>query len=145
MTGIIALAGDPDRFAEAGRLARLYPSLKVVLSDNTTMSEALAQLGGGIDPSRLLLETRSANTYENAGLCAELVKPMPDQHWLLVTGALHMPRAIASFRMAGFNVEPWPVYDRTASELSMVTEAVHEWLGLVAYKLLGRTAHLFPM
>ena len=59
--------------------------------------------------------------------------------WLRVTGPLHMPRAIASFQMGGFHVEPWPVYDDASSELSMVASALHEWVGLVTYRVLGRT------
>lgn len=143
-TGIIALSGDDKRFAEAGRVARLYPKLKVLLSEQTDLVGALAKLGGGIDPSRVILETKSTNTYENAIYCASLVRPTRQERWLLVTGALHMPRAVASFQKAGFRVEPWPVYGAT-SEASMVSSAIHEWIGLVAYRLLGRTGQLFPM
>ena len=74
-TGLIALSGDDRRFAEAGRLARLYPRLKVLLSERTDLVGALAKLGGGIDPSRVILETKSTNTYENAIYCASLVRP----------------------------------------------------------------------
>ena len=143
-TGLIALSGDDRRFAEAGRLARLYPRLKVLLSERTDLVGALAKLGGGIDPSRVILETKSTNTYENAIYCASLVRPTSPERWLLVTGALHMPRAVASFQKAGFQVEPWPVYG-TASEASMVSSAIHEWIGLIAYRLFGRTKQLFPM
>jgi uncharacterized SAM-binding protein YcdF (DUF218 family) len=143
-TGIIALSGDDRRFAEAGRLARLNPKLKVLLSEQTDIQGALAKLGGGIDPSRIILETKSKNTYENAIFSASLVAPQRHERWLLVTGALHMPRAVVSFQKAGFHVEPWPVYD-AVSEASMVSPAMHEWLGLVASRLLGRTAQLFPM
>ena len=143
-TGLIALSGDDRRFSEAGRLARLYPKLKVLLSEQTDLVGALAKLGGGIDPSRVILETKSTNTYENAIYCASLVHPTSRDRWLLVTGALHMPRAVASFEKAGFHVEPWPVYGAT-SEASMVSSAIHEWIGLIAYRLLGRTKQLFPM
>src|SRR5262249_10216091 len=130
--GIIALGGTnyPDRFAEAGRLARLYPKLKVLLSDPTDVAGALAKLGGGIDSSRLILETKSESTYQNAIFCALLVHPKPRERWLLVTSALHMPRAASSFRKAGFEVVAWPVYDQV-SQASMVASALHEWLGLV--------------
>ena len=143
-TGLIALSGDDRRFSEAGRLARLYPKLKVLLSEQTDLVGALAKLGGGIDSSRVILETKSTNTYENAIYCASLVHPTPWDRWLLVTGALHMSRAVASFEKAGFHVEPWPVYGAT-SEASMVAAAVHEWIDLIAYRLLGRTKQLFPM
>jgi uncharacterized SAM-binding protein YcdF (DUF218 family) len=143
-TGVIALSGDEMRFAEAGRVARLYPKLKVLLSEQTDVEGALAKRGGGIDPSRVILETKSTNTYENAIYCAAIVRPRPQERWLLVTGALHMPRAVASFQKAGFHIEPWPVYGAT-SQASMVSSAIHEWVGPIAYRLLGRTRQLFPM
>jgi uncharacterized SAM-binding protein YcdF (DUF218 family) len=138
-TGVIALSGDDKRFAEAGRLARLYPRLKILLSEDTDITGALTKLGGGLDPSRVILETKSTSTYENAIFCAALVKPQAQDRWLLVTDAVHMPRAIASFQAAGFHVEAWPMHDSAASELSLAASAVHEWVGLVAYRLLGRT------
>jgi uncharacterized SAM-binding protein YcdF (DUF218 family) len=143
-TGIIALGGDDRRFVEAGRLARLYPGLKILLSEDTNIDGALIKLGGGINPSRITLETKSTSTYENAKFSAALVRPQAQERWLLVTGALHMPRAIASFRNAGFHVEPWPIYDDAASVTSVAASAIHEWVGLIAYRLLGRTAQLLP-
>jgi len=143
-TGIIALAGGAARFAEAGRLARHYPTARLLLSDKATMTGAIVQLGGGIDPSRVELETRSNNTYEDARFCADLAKPTPQQRWLLVTSALHMSRALASFRAAGFNVKPWPVYDQKLPEMTKLSQALHEWLGLLVYRVLGRTDRLFP-
>jgi uncharacterized SAM-binding protein YcdF (DUF218 family) len=147
LTGIIVLGGDCKRFFEAGRLARQHPNLSVVVSCGKSVSSALAELGGGIEPSRIVLETRSENTYQNAIYSTKLVKPRPGERWLLVTGAMHMTRAIGSFRGAGFEVEPWPVYHRTSPEPSMATEApaaLHEWVGLIVYRLLGRTRELFP-
>jgi uncharacterized SAM-binding protein YcdF (DUF218 family) len=138
-TGIVALSGDNKRFAEAGRLARLYPRLKILLAEHTDITGALTKLGRGIDPSRVILETKSTSTFENAIFCATLVKPKAQDRWLLVTGALHMPRALASFQKAGFQVEPWPIYNDAPSERSLVASAVHEWVGLVAYRFLGRT------
>jgi uncharacterized SAM-binding protein YcdF (DUF218 family) len=134
--GVIALSGNEMRFAEAGRLARQYPRLKILLSEHTDITGALTKLGGGLDPSRVILETKSTNTYENAIFCAALVKPKAQDRWLLVTGALHMPRAVASFQAAGFHVEPWPIYEGAVSERSMVAFAIHEWVGLVTYRLL---------
>jgi len=116
----------------------------VLLSEHTDIQRALAKLGGGVEPSRVILETKSKNTYENATFCASLVQPKPQELWLLVTGALHVPRAVAAFQKAGFHVDPWPVYD-AACEASMISPAIHEWLGLVAYRLLGRTGQLLPM
>jgi hypothetical protein len=33
------------------------------------------------------------------------------RHWVLVTSASHMPRAIGCFREAGIHIEPWPIAD----------------------------------
>jgi uncharacterized SAM-binding protein YcdF (DUF218 family) len=74
-----------------------------------------------------------------------------------VTSAYHMPRAMAAFRAAGFPVEPYPVDWRTRGPIDVVRPfvslgdglrrtdtAVHEWIGLLAYRLSGKTAELFP-
>jgi uncharacterized SAM-binding protein YcdF (DUF218 family) len=143
LSGIIVLTGGSNRLAEAGRLGRENPKLPIVISGANGMSDVVAELGGGIDKSRIRMETRSINTYENALYSAEMIKPKRSERWLLVTGASHMPRAIGSFRKAGFEVEPWPVYDLTVSAPTMDV-ARHEWLGLFAYWAFGRTSALLP-
>lgn len=144
LSGIIVLIGGDKRLAEAGRLARENPKLRIVISGAKGKPKVADELGHGIDLSRVLVETRSNNTYENALYSAEMIKPKQSERWLLVTGASHMPRAIGSFRRAGFEVEPWPVYDLTDSSSSPINTAFHEWLGLFAYWVLGRTSALLP-
>jgi uncharacterized SAM-binding protein YcdF (DUF218 family) len=144
LTGIIVLTGGDKRLLEAGRLARENPRLPIVISGANGISDVVAELGGGIDRSRIRLETRSSNTYENALYSAEMIKPKRSERWLLVTGASHMPRAIGSFRKAGFVVEPWPVYDLTVSGSPTMDAGRHEWLGLFAYWAFGRTSALLP-
>ena len=86
-----------------------------------------------------------------------LGEPRPNERWLLVTSALHMPRAVGAFRRAGFPVEPYPVdwitagpkdtrrFSSTASGGLTTTDiGVHEWIGLVVYWLGGQTSELFP-
>jgi uncharacterized SAM-binding protein YcdF (DUF218 family) len=144
LSGIIVLIGGDKRLAEAGRLARENPKLPIVISGAKGMSEVVAELGRGIDSSRVLVETLSNNTYENALYSAQMIKPKQSERWLLVTGASHMPRAIGSFRRAGLEVEPWPVYDLTDSGSPVINVALHEWLGLFAYWAFGRTSALLP-
>jgi uncharacterized SAM-binding protein YcdF (DUF218 family) len=68
-----------------------------------------------------------------------------------------MPRAIGVFRRAGFPVEPYPVDWRTrgkedalrpfatvADGLRRTDTAVHEWIGLFAYWVSGKSSELFP-
>jgi uncharacterized SAM-binding protein YcdF (DUF218 family) len=142
--GLIVLTGDEARISEAGRLARLYPTFKVVISGTKDMSGVQAVLGPGIEASRIFLEGRSTNTYENALYSAELLSSTPNARWLLVTGAYHMPRAVGSFRQVGFEVEPWPVCDLCGYKSRLLHQALHEWVALFIYRLLGKTNSLFP-
>jgi uncharacterized SAM-binding protein YcdF (DUF218 family) len=112
----------------------------------------------GIPKSRLIMERRSRNTYENAQFTADMVKPKPGERWLLVTSAYHMPRSIGLFRKAGFAVEAYPVdwrVGRTLGEslaftavandgLARTDIGLREWMGLVAYRLTGKIDALLP-
>ena len=101
-------------------------------------------------------EDKSRNTWENEVNTMAMAEPKPDQRWVLVTSAAHMPRAIGIARRLGWPLLPWPVdYSTlpegfTASEghfgkyLDEVAIAVREWFGLAAYRLSGRSAELFP-
>ncbi len=108
-----------------------------------------------LDPARVLLEDRSRNTWENARFTFELIEPDPADTWLLVTSAFHMPRSIGIFRRIGWPVVPWPVDYRTGNDglalqlsvserLTELDDAAREWLGLLFYRLTGRTDALFP-
>jgi len=111
----------------------------------------------GIPASRITLEKQSRNTIENAVYSKTLAQPKPGERWLLVTSALHMPRAIGAFRQAGFAVEAYPVDYQTSGwedvlnvvgglsgGLSGTDKAMHEWIGLIAYRITGKTSELFP-
>lgn len=140
LTGVVSLGGGDERVREAGRLGRLLPHIRIVLCDSR---DSLALLGDGIDAARITLEERSRTTWENALFTEALVKPAAGERWLLVTSAVHMPRAMGAFRKAGFEVEPWPVRD-TPDRYLMYPAVRHEWLGLIAYALLGRSTSVFP-
>jgi uncharacterized SAM-binding protein YcdF (DUF218 family) len=142
IAGVIALGGGIARIREAGRLARLYPHLRVLVSGAGDDTYVLGLLGEGIDRARVLVETRARTTHENATLSAAALAPKPGERWLLVTSASHMPRAIGAFRRNAVAVEPWPVYDLAPRNHAVV--ARHEWLGLMAYWMLGRTSALLP-
>jgi uncharacterized SAM-binding protein YcdF (DUF218 family) len=141
ITGVIALGGGVERMREASRLARRYPHLRVFVSGPRSID--LEWLGRDIDPARVVIETQSRNTHENAVFAKAALRPKQGERWLLVTSAPHMPRAMGTFRRNSFLVEPWPVYDRWESKPLYVV-AEHEWVGLVAYRLLGRSSELFP-
>ncbi len=161
------LNSSGDRFVETAVLARRYPNARIVVSggvgelildgegDATTAFRLLTALG--VAPGRLVLESRSRNTYENAVFTKALVTPGPGETWLLVTSAFHMPRSKALFDKAGFATVPWPVDYRTtgregiglfadnpADSLQTTALAIREWIGLLAYWLTGRIDSPFP-
>jgi uncharacterized SAM-binding protein YcdF (DUF218 family) len=164
-----ARVGGPELNAAADRyfvtleLARRYPEARVVFTGNGRDRPERGIVGGeiaiarrlyaaaGLEPPRLAFEARARDTCENARLTRDLMQPRPGEHWLLVTTAMHLPRAMACFRAAGWEVIPYAA-DRRGSagsmdmtsfrvgdNLALADEALHEWLGLLYYRLSGRT------
>jgi uncharacterized SAM-binding protein YcdF (DUF218 family) len=154
-------ASNPDRPANlqigSSTLARLVEGLRVqaqlldsrlVLSGGavfdpvpeavTMAAVAKALIGKGADP---LLERDSKDTKDQARFVGAIVK---DDPFVLVTSAIHMPRAMLLFRKQGMDPVPAPVeiadFARTdfnpsnffprAAALSRVEAAWHEYLGL---------------
>jgi uncharacterized SAM-binding protein YcdF (DUF218 family) len=165
--GQVALQDGAARLTEAVALSRRFPEARIVYTGG---SNAFAANGAteahdagkllvllGVDPARITLEDRSRNTDENARFTRDIVHPEPSLAWLLVTSAYHMPRSMGLFRKAGFNVVAYPVDYRSAGGagdlhvnretwrgLGLFDLAVHEWIGLAAYRASGRIDDLFP-
>jgi uncharacterized SAM-binding protein YcdF (DUF218 family) len=165
--GQTSLNDAAERITVVAELARRYPSARIVYSggsanvirDGTMEADYVSRLfeSFGISPDRIALERRSRNTAENAAFSKALVDPKPGERWLLVTSGFHMPRSVGTFRKAGFPVEAYPVDWRVedaghlllsisplAGGLGATDLAMHEWAGLVAYWLTGRSSALFP-
>lgn len=165
--GVVALTEAAERLTETVTLARRYPHARIVLSGGATevffSGESEAGLAtrvltdAGIDPARLEIDDTSRNTFQNAVMSKSIVRPKSDERWLLVTSAYHMPRAVGCFRKVGFPVIAYPVdfrtrgardlyapFDRISEGLRRVDLATREWVGLIVYRLTGRTADLLP-
>lgn len=159
----IALNDAGERLIEAGALARRFPDATLVftggngppgLTEADVSRKVFAAMG--IDPDAAIYESRSRNTWDNAVFLRGVVEPRPGETWLLVTSASHMPRAVGVFRAAGWEVLPYPVDYHTTpvwggisvpdfeAGLRGLTVALHEYFGLVGYRLMGRTQELFP-
>jgi len=73
-----------------------------------------------------------------------------------VTSAAHMPRAMGVFRKTGWNIQAFPVDYASdgqrrlrlgfhpISGLTKLNVATREWIGLLAYRILGRTSVIVP-
>lgn len=151
---VLATNHRAERLIEGLLLGRRFPEAKIIVGDHTVHA-LFVQMG--IAETRLIVEQESSNTFENAIFSLQLAAPKLDDVWLLVTSAYHMPRAVGSFRKAGFPVKAWPVDYRTHKEgywrtifyrpstgLRTVDLAAKEWVGMLSYWLTGRLSELYP-
>lgn len=140
---------NPDkRFVFSGRGVFEDPHL----NESYITKELFKNLG--FDVSKMIFEDQSKNTLENAIFTAKILKPHPQEKWVLVTSASHMPRAMGLFRKAGFNIIPYPVdYHTTGSYnfnfcLGRCFQAwsivFHEYLALTRNYLMGHSDELIP-
>ncbi len=183
ITGIITLSGSFNQYVTAARgqpslgsnaerltefiaLARRYPKARLVFTGGSGLitrqdikeadSARLFFAQMSLDLTRVVFENQSRNTHENAVLTRALVKPKEGERWVLITSAMHMPRAVGTFRKAGWSVIPYPVDYNTEGTgkfwvgfnlrngLNSIGAGTREWISLVAYRVLGRTDSLFP-
>jgi uncharacterized SAM-binding protein YcdF (DUF218 family) len=165
--GLPAINGAAERMTEMLVLARRYPEARLVFTggQGTVLTGALSEADVarrlwtemGLPEDRVTYEDRSRNTWENAAFTRALVQPKPGETWLLVTSAMHMPRAVGVFRGAGWTeITPWPVNYTTGStprvwydapfptRLNQFEAGLREWVGMLAYWLLGRLPSPFP-
>ena len=165
--GIPAINGAAERMTEAVALARRFPNARIAFTGGqgslvhggVTEADVARQFfeSLGLSGPRVIYEAQAANTHQNAVLTWDLLQPKADEVWLLVTSASHMPRSMGVFRKAGWkDIIAWPVNYRTGhgfaalydapfpERLSQFEWGFREWIGLVAYRLMGRTDAIFP-
>ena len=155
------LSSAADRVLHAARLYRAGKVPRVIVSAGgipwlgvgTTEGPALARLlkEWGVPEASIVVEDRSRNTYENAHYTKALIDEHGWKRVLLVTSALHMPRAMLIFTGVGIDAVPAPTdfqvvqgRQRTpldwlpnAEALAATTRVVKEYLGLWWYRLRG--------
>lgn len=157
------LGAAGERLMAVAELARRFPEARVIVTGGggrmrdvggVALSEAQVAAAflarHGVSASRLVLEGQSRTTAENARRSLANVRPVDGDTWVLVTSAFHMPRAIQSFRAAGWTgLVPYPVDYRSgtvgdgigwdlARNLDLLNIALKEWAGRLAYGVLRR-------
>lgn len=146
-----------DRVVGAYHLAQLSPLSDIYLSggeyrmvaESKMMADFLGRLG--IDQNRVVLDDVSRNTFENAVEVRRLLEGRDiEATVLLVTSAVHMYRASASFRSMGVAVCPAPVgylglHDvpvfallPQSTALRKTAALLHEVIGWGYYKATGK-------
>lgn len=154
------LNGAADRVWHAARLYEAGKAPLVVASGGTLPwkdqqfreAPAMQQLltSWGVPADSVLLESSSANTYQNATRTAALLEKRGVDRVLLVTSALHMRRALATFRSTRLEVVPAATDYRvvegkttlldllpSAGALDGSTAAIREYVGYVVYDWRG--------
>lgn len=150
-----------DRYLHASRLYHAGRSPIIIVSGGNVFPQSgfegesfyAAQLlqEWGVPASAIRIEGQSRNTYENALFTKKLLAENNFKRVLLVTSALHMQRALATFKSAGIDAIPSPTdygkveYDRPealnwipdVNTLSATTRLIHEQLGYLVYRYQG--------
>lgn len=105
----------------------------------------------GVKPEDIVLEESARNTHENAVYTKQILKPYLKEKMVLVTSAMHMPRAKACYIKEGFIVVDFPadikkkdtpsgILDLVIPQernLSKFAELIREMAGYVIYKIVG--------
>ena len=160
------LGAGADRLTNFLYLAKLYPAAQLVftggsgsLTEQEFKEAEFAQIlfdQLGMTDRAIIYESESRNTVENAENSKALLSPGPDEEWVLITSAFHMPRSVGIFCQQDWIVTPYPVdhYSKKgnllrlefafANNLGVLASAVREWIGLIAYRVTGRTSQFLP-
>lgn len=158
-----------DRVLYAAKLFKAGAASTILLSGGNvsfssawgmTPAEEMADLLAliGIPADAVLLQPNSQNTYEDTLYSSVMLRERGIDEIILVTSAMHMPRAKALFEKQGFSVIPAPV-DFTVTEknwenafkpslgealiylfpndsaLGLTSNALKEYLGMFVYGL----------
>lgn len=120
------------------------------LSESQKVKNILIEMG--VDKNDIYIEDKSHNTYENAKYSAEILnKSFKGIKPILITSATHMKRSISCFKKQGIEVTPFAGDYRSkrngkiepndfipnAGCLAIWSSIIHEWVGLLTYKILG--------
>jgi len=144
---MILVSGGGELWQEAERVAEAH-----------LMVEALKIMG--VPSEAIIMEQTALNTYENALASYEVLYKQGINDVILVTSALHMPRANRIFRQTGLNVVPAPTdfwfthrdwgdvtqlnltvqlfnLVPTAENLYITSLVLKEYMGMGVYRLRG--------
>ncbi len=168
----VEINGAGDRVLYAWRLYKDGAAAHIVLSGGdiafqdtsisspaTEMESLLIELG--VPADALWLDTSSVNTAQNAVNSKQILEHYGIHEFILITSAMHMPRAMMLFQGNGWDIIPAPTdYQVTvaswntlwhgdflqviinlfpsAGNLSMTTNALKEYIGMAVYSVFGR-------
>jgi len=128
-------------------------TIKGLKLDETQESKKVKEvlIAMGVAEKDIYLEENARNTHENATNTKKMLSPYLAEEMVLVTSAMHMPRAKACYIKEGFKVVVYPadikkkdtpsgILDQVIPQernLSKLAELIREMAGFVIYKLVG--------
>jgi uncharacterized SAM-binding protein YcdF (DUF218 family) len=143
------------RLVEGIRIHRALPESKLLLSggavfDPVPEAETMAAVARmlGVNPEDIVLESQSQDTGQQSNFVRGIIQ---NDRCVLVTSAIHMPRAMLVFEQKGLKPIPAPTdfgdwmrkengpdqFFPRAEELHKVEAAMHEYLGLLWARVTG--------
>ena len=153
-SGELELDGHVERLLRAGKARMVLLSGGNIDAQPGDVPEAdrlAARLvAWGIPPAQIVAEGASRNTRENAIESGRIAAARGWHTLLVVTSAVHMPRALGCFRAVGLEPDALPVDRRAgdgkgqgwlprANALARSTDALRELAGRVVYRVAGYT------
>ncbi len=114
--GVGALCASPaNRLLTAVRLQKIL-NVPILISGGQTYSDSGAEAeiservlkSLGVPDDKILTETKSVNTTQNARYSAKILRDNGFKNPLLVTSAFHMNRAMINFEQCGFKTTAYP-------------------------------------
>lgn len=162
----IRLNDQLGRYLEVVRLAKLYPRTPILFTGGyTTRHSSDLEIGASVYEAfglkhRVIFLGGAKDTCENAREVATFLDAANESGpLLLVTSAMHMPRSVLCFQAHGLNsiaapaapistqaddFMAWLRRPLDSRKLRHLDLAMHEWLGLVGYRMTGRITALWP-
>ncbi len=154
-----------ERLIESLRLINRFDKAKIVFSGGSgsinKTNYSHAQIAkkfyeiAKINIENIIFEDKSRNTFENILFTSKIVKPKNNETWILITSAFHMKRALLIAEKINWKFIPYAVDFKTGKKISLkpnlnlynnfsaFQKISHEWTGLFAYFLMGRTNSIF--
>ena len=157
------LNGSSDRFIETEKLYHQGIIKKIIVSGgNGSLDQSKPKEAGfvreqfieqGISANDIYFENESRNTFENAKNCKLILDSMHLQSpVVLITSAMHMPRALAIFKKTGYEIIAYPsnfeeieitfsIEDYFIPDLFTLTQwqkFLKEIVGIIIFKITGK-------
>ena len=162
----VSLGGRAERVVETLRLLNEHKEAKLLFVSNASMlvnsgiseaeqAEKFFEIFN-VNQKRLIIKKIANNTYQESIAISEYLRKSGGK-WILVTSALHMPRAIALMQSRDIGdsiIYPYATdftasspkfnFNFSFSNIGRLDGFIHEIFGLFAYRITDRTNTLFP-